>query len=149
MLTTTIEQDLLTARKNDAKHVKHASEQKETLTLLKASLQNEAIKKQADLTDDDTIKIIRSNVKQLNQTLDSAKSAKRDELIEKTQRQIEILTTYLPTTLSADELSTKIENDSDFNHDMNFGNAMKLLMSKFKGQVEGKTAKEALTKYLK
>lgn len=148
MLTTTIEQDLLTARKNDAKHIKYASEQKETLTLLKASLQNEAIKKQADLTDDDTIKIIRSNVKQLNQTLDSAKSAKRDELIEKTQRQIEILTAYLPTTLSADELSTKIENDSDFNHDMNFGDAMKLLMAKVKGQVEGKTAKEVLTKYL-
>lgn len=149
MLTTTIEQDLLTARKNDAKHVEHASEQKETLTLLKASLQNEAIKKQADLTDDDAIKIIRSNVKQLNQTLDSAKSAKRDELIEKTQRQIEILTAYLPATLSVDELFAKIENDSDFNHELNFGNAMKLLMSKFKGQVEGKTAKEALTKYLK
>jgi len=149
MLTTTIEQDLLTARKNDAKHVKYASEQKETLTLLKASLQNEAIKKQADLTDDDAIKIIRSNVKQLNQTLDSAKSAKRDELIEKTQRQIAILTAYLPATLSVDELFAKIENDSDFNHELNFGNAMKLLMSKFKGQVEGKTAKEALTKYLK
>lgn len=149
MITSTIEQDLLTARKNDAKHVEHASEQKETLTLLKASLQNEAIKKQADLTDDDAIKIIRSNVKQLNQTLDSAKSAKRDELIEKTQRQIEILTAYLPATLSVDELFAKIENDSDFSQDLNFGNAMKLLMSKFKGQVEGKTAKEALTKYLK
>lgn len=149
MLTTTIEQDLLTARKNDAKHVEHASEQKETLTLLKASLQNEAIKKQADLTDDDVIKVIRSNVKQLNQTLDSAKSAKRDELIEKTQRQIEILTAYLPAALSVDELFAKIENDSDFSQDLNFGNAMKLLMSKFKGQVEGKTAKEALTKYLK
>lgn len=149
MITTTIEQDLLTARKNDAKHVEHASEQKETLTLLKASLQNEAIKKQADLTDDDAIKIIRSNVKQLNQTFDSAKSAKRDELIEKTQRQIEILTAYLPATLSVDELFAKIENDSDFSQDLNFGNAMKLLMSKFKGQVEGKTAKEALTKYLK
>lgn len=148
MLTTTIEQDLLTARKNDAKHVMHASEQKETLTLLKASLQNEAIKKQADLTDDDAIKIIRSNVKQLNQTLDSAKSAKRDELIEKTQRQIEILTAYLPATLSVDELFAKIENDSDFSQDLNFGDAMKLLMAKFKGQVEGKTAKEALTKYL-
>ena len=98
MLTTTIEQDLLTARKNDAKHVKYTSEQKETLTLLKASLQNEAIKKQTDLTDDDAIKIIRSNVKQLSQTLDSAKSAKRDELIEKTQRQIAILTAYLPAT---------------------------------------------------
>lgn len=149
MLTTTIEQDLLTARKNDAKHVECASEQKETLTLLKASLQNEAIKKQADLTDDDAIKIIRSNVKQLNQTLDSAKSAKRDELIEKTQRQIAILTAYLPATLSVDELFAKIENDSDFNHELNFGNAMKLLMSKFKGQVDGKTAKKALTKYLK
>lgn len=149
MLTTTIEQDLLTARKNDAKHVIYASEQKETLTLLKASLQNEAIQKQANLTDEDAIKIIRSNVKQLNQTLDSAKSAKRDELIEKTQRQIAILTAYLPATLTVDELFAKIENDSDFNHELNFGNAMKLLMSKFKGQVEGKTAKEALTKYLK
>lgn len=117
--------------------------------MLKASLQNEAIKKQTDLTDDDAIKIIRSNVKQLNQTLDSAKSAKHDELIEKTQRQIAILTAYLPATLSVDELFAKIENDSDFNHELNFGNAMKLLMSKFKGQIEGKTAKEALTKYLK
>lgn len=148
MLQKDIEQALLKARLDKAKNVEGAETNAETLTLLKASLQNESIKLQKDLTDDDVIKIIKSNVKQLNQTLESAEKAQRETLIAKTKTQIALLSKYLPQTLSETELLSKIENDTQFSKDMPFGRVMGLVMKTFGAQIDGNTAKSAVKSYL-
>ncbi len=142
MLSEKIESQLLAARKNNDIVVK------DTLTLLKASLQNKAIELQHDLSDDDVVKVIKSNVKQLNQTLDSAKTSGRQELIEKTTSQLELLSAYLPKVLSQEEILAQISNNDAFSTEMPFGQAMGLLMKTFGDQVDGKTASAALKSYL-
>ena len=149
MLQNDIEQALLKARLDKAKAVPEAGTTTETLTLLKASLQNESIKLQKDLTDKDIIKVIKSNVKQLNQTLESAEKAQRDELIAKTKAQLELLSAYLPKTLSEDEILTEIEANSSFSKDLPFGKAMGLAMKHFAGKADGATVKLALQSYLR
>lgn len=142
MLSEKIESQLLAARKNNDAVVK------DTLTLLKASLQNKAIELQHALSDDDVVKVIKSNVKQLNQTLDSAKTSGRQELIEKTTSQLELLSAYLPKVLSQEEILAQISSNDAFTTDMPFGQAMGLLMKTFGDQVDGKTASAALKSYL-
>lgn len=142
MLSEKIESQLLAARKNNDTVVK------ETLTLLKASLQNKAIELQHDLSDDDVVKVIKSNVKQLNQTLESAKKSGRQELIDKTNAQLNLLSDYLPNVLSKKEIIAQLSTDDTFSTDMPFGKAMGLLMKKFGDQVDGKTASTALKSYL-
>lgn len=148
MLQKDIEQALLKARLDKAKNINGAETKAETLTLLKASLQNESIKLQKDLTDDDVIKTIKSNVKQLNQTLESAEKAQREALIVKTKTQIALLSKYLPQTLSETELLSKIESDAQFSKDMPFGRVMGLVMKTFAAQIDGNTAKSAVKSYL-
>lgn len=148
MLQKDIEQALLKARLDKSKTIPGADTTAETLTLLKASLQNESIKLQKDLSDDEVIKTIKSNVKQLNQTLESAQKAQREELIAKTKAQLDILTAYLPKTLSEDEVFSQIESNDSFSKDLPFGKAMGLAMKTFSGKADGTTVKSAVQKYL-
>lgn len=146
MLKDQIEKALLTARLDVAKKKPNADVAKETLTLLKASIQNEAIKNQAELSDEEIVTIVKSNVKQLNQTLDSAKVAERQELIEKTEAQIALLSVYLPQTMTEDQILDYLKDN--FSVDMPFGQAMGKIMKDLSGKIDGATAKSALQKYL-
>ena len=144
MIKETVEQNLLNARK----HANNESSiEKETLTLLKAGFQNEEIKTQHELTDDEAIKIIKSNVKQLNQTLDGAKKAGREDLITKTISQIDLLEAYLPAQLSENEIILELEKDN-FDKTLPFGRAMGTAMKMFNGRADGTVVKSALQKYL-
>lgn len=142
MLFEKINEQLLTARKTNNSIVK------DTLTMLKASIQNKQIETQHDLSDDEIIKVIKSNVKQLNQTLDSAKTSKRQDLITKTESQLDLLTEYLPKTLSKNEIVKALTQNNAFTSDMPFGKAMGLTMKTFGDQIDGNTAKEALKEFL-
>lgn len=142
MLLEQIETQLLTARKNNDQTTK------DTLTLLKASIQNQKIAKQHDLSDDEITSVIKSNVKQLNQTLESAKKSQRQELIDKTLSQLDLLNAYLPQTMSEEDIITYLESNDNFSVDMPFGQAMGLIMKSLDQQVDGQTAKSALKTYL-
>ena len=144
MIKTTVEQNLLNARKNVTSD---SAIEKETLTLLKAGFQNEEIKTQHELTDEEAIKIIKSNVKQLNQTLDGAKKSGREALITKTISQIDLLEDYLPAQLSENDIVLELEKN-DFDNNLPFGRAMGSAMKIFNGRADGAVVKSALQKYL-
>lgn len=142
MLFTKINDELLIARKENNTIIK------DTLTMLKASIQNKQIEMQHDLSDDEIIKVIKSNAKQLNQTLDSAKASQRQELIEKTEAQLKLLSNYLPKMMSKNEIINELSNNTLFTKDMPFGKAMGLTMKTFGDKIDGNTAKEALKGFL-
>ena len=141
MLSEKIESQLLAARKNNDTIVK------DTLTLLKASLQNKAIELQHDLSDDDVVKVIKSNVKQLNQTLDSAKKSGRQELIAKTTSQLELLSAYLPKVLSQEEILAQISSNDVSSTEIPSGQDTGLLMKTLGEQADVNTATGALKSY--
>src|ERR1700680_5339104 len=77
------------------------------LRMLKAALMNAAIEKssrQDQLNDADAFQVIRKQVKQRQDSIESFEKGGRAELAAKEKDELAILSAYLPQGLSADEL---------------------------------------------
>src|SRR5699024_1903346 len=99
---------LLDRLNNDMKQAMRAKDKEKlsVIRMVKASLQNEAIQLGVDtLEEDDELTILSRELKQRNDSLDEFKSAGRDDLVEKMEKEIEILKVYMPEQLSEEERS--------------------------------------------
>lgn len=101
------------------------------LTILKSRLDSAARDKKESLTDDDILVVVRSEIKQTNQALDFAQKSGREDLIEKEEKKIKILESFLPEQLSDDEAKSKLK--LVITSEMNMGEAMKLAKSELNG----------------
>lgn len=123
----------------------------DTLRLLKAAIKNEELKANQDLTDDDLIKVISTEIKKRKQAIESYEQADRKELADKEKQEILVLEKYLPQQLSAEELEVLVketiaEVGAESAKDM--GRVMKTLMQKVRGAADGKTVNELVRKLL-
>ncbi len=76
---------------------------RDILRFVLSQIKNKEIDTQKQLTDDQIIKIIQKEVKQINETMDSLRASNTDWLDDE-QEKIDILSAYLPEMLSEDEL---------------------------------------------
>ena len=80
------------------------------LRFLNAQIQNKEIEKgRKKLADEEIIKLMRKQVKELKESLSFFEKGKREDLIKKTKTEIEILKTYLPQQLSDEQLEKEVE----------------------------------------
>src|SRR5438270_12397390 len=101
-LSERIDQDLKTAMRE-----KNATKLG-VLRMLKAALMNATIEKsgaQGELSDADATQVIRKQVKQRHDSIESFEKGGRAELAAKEKEELSILQSYLPQQMSADELS--------------------------------------------
>ena len=124
------------------------------LRLLKAAIMNAAIEKsgaQSQLNDADATQVIRKQVKQRQDSIESFEKGGRPELAEKEKQEISILEQYLPQQMSGDELS-KIVRDTilelNASSKAQMGAVMKALQPKLGGRVDGKTLSQEVQKQL-
>src|ERR1700726_2211424 len=78
------------------------------LRMLKAALMNAAIEKsgaQSQLNDAEAVQVIRKQVKQRQDSIESFEKGGRAELVEKEKKELSILNEYLPQAMNADELA--------------------------------------------
>src|SRR5690242_16471091 len=78
------------------------------LRMLKSALKYAAIEKsdpEGELDDAEAIQVIRKQVKQRQDSIESFEKGGRVELAEKEKRELELLSHYLPAGLSNEELS--------------------------------------------
>src|SRR5205807_6113232 len=78
------------------------------LRMLKAALTNATNEKagaDSTLTDTETIQVIRKQVKQRQDSIESFEKGGRPELAAKEKEELSILQSYLPQAMSADEIS--------------------------------------------
>ncbi|MCL5407253.1 MAG: GatB/YqeY domain-containing protein [Patescibacteria group bacterium] len=101
-LLVQIDQDLVTAMK-EKDEIKVS-----TLRMLKSALKNFEIQKKTELEDADTIKVIQSQIKSRNDSIELYKKGNREELAQKEEKEVEILKNYLPQQLSEEEIRTKV-----------------------------------------
>lgn len=90
--------DMKTAMKNREK------EKLTVIRMVKSSLQNEAIKKQADLTEEEELQVLSREVKQRNDSLHEFRKANREDLAEQVENELAIIQAYMPEQLSDEEL---------------------------------------------
>ena len=124
------------------------------LRMLKAAMMNAAIEKsgaQGQLADADATQVVRKQVKQRQDSIESFEKGGRPELAAKEKDELSILESYLPQAMSADELS-KIVRDTiaevGATSKAQMGVVMKALQAKVGGRADGKTLSVEVQKQL-
>ena len=84
---------------------------KDTMITIKANIQNEEIKLHRDLTESEELVILKRESKQMKESLDAAKSANREDLIEKFSTQLSYIEDLLPQMMSEDEILASNANN--------------------------------------
>ena len=79
-----------------------------TLRMAKAALQNREIEKGGELDDEEMSKLLRSLVKQRNDSVEQYEKGGRQELADKEKAEIKILEQYLPQSASREEIETAV-----------------------------------------
>ena len=111
------------------------------LRMIKAAAKNKEIEKGASLTDDEIYTIFRSFVKRANESIEQFSKAGRTDLAEKEKEELSIIQNYLPKQLGEDEVKGLIKeaiSEVGAAGPKDMGKVMKLVMSKTKGQADGK-----------
>lgn len=115
------------------------------LRLLKAALMNAAIEKsgaQGELSDADATQVIRKQVKQRQDSIESFEKGGRAELAAKEKEEMSILQSYLPQAMSADEISKIVREtitEVGATSKTQMGAVMKVLQAKVADRVDGKS----------
>lgn len=138
--------DMKEAMKNKEK------ERLSVIRMIKASLQNEAIKLgKKQLTDDEELTVLSREVKQRKDSLHEFEKAGRTDLIEKTKKELTYINAYLPEQLSEDELKSIIEQtmaDIGASSKADIGKVMAAVMPKVKGKADGATVNRLVQRLL-
>src|SRR6476659_9094265 len=105
------------------------------LRMLKSAVKYAAIEKPDGVLDDTAAtQVIRKQVKQRQDSIESFEKGGRPELAAKEKEEMEILNAYLPKGLSVEELSTLVREAI-----AEMGAVMKALQGKVAGRADGKT----------
>ena len=126
-------------------------EKANTLRTLISKLKDQQIKLRKDISDEETLKIIKTLVKQRKESAEIYSRVGREELADKENFEISILNNYLPKLMSDEEvllLIKKIIDETNAKDLSDIGKVMPLVMQRGKGQVDGKIANRVLRSLL-
>jgi len=123
------------------------------LRMLKAAMTNAAIEKGADseLSDAEASQVIRKQVKQRQDSIESFEKGGRAELAAKEKEELSILQSYLPQAMSADEISKIVREtiaEVGATSKAQMGAVMKAVQAKVAGRADGKTLSVEVQKQL-
>ncbi|MCX6740625.1 MAG: GatB/YqeY domain-containing protein [Candidatus Parcubacteria bacterium] len=119
------------------------------LRLINAATKNERIKKMADLTDEDVIKVLKSEIKKRKEAIVDYTKGARQDLIDKEQAEIVAIEKYLPQQMGEDELRSKIAAIIEALEEKdNIGKVMGKVMAELKGQADGTLVKKIVEELL-
>jgi uncharacterized protein YqeY len=124
------------------------------LRMLKSALKYAAIEKggaDGDLNDAEAVQVIRKQVKQRQDSIESFEKGGRAELVAKEKDELSILQTYLPQAMSLDDLSKIVHEtiaEVGATSKAQMGAVMKALQPKVAGRADGKTLSAEVQKQL-
>ena len=126
-------------------------EKANALRTLISKLKDQQIKLRKDISDEESLKIIKTLVKQRKESAEIYSKAGREELAEKENFEISILDNYLPKLMSKKDvlsLIKKIVDETNAKDLSDIGKVMPLVMQRGKGKVDGKIANRILRSLL-
>ncbi|MGP1541341.1 GatB/YqeY domain-containing protein [Peptostreptococcus stomatis] len=124
---------------------------KSVVTLIRAAIKQHEVDNRVELADDAIIDIISKQLKQRKDSLAEFENANRDDLVEETKSEIQVLEGYLPQQLSEEELEkivieTIAEVGATSMKDM--GKIMATIKPKTAGRADGRKINELVKKNL-
>ena len=103
MLRQKIQDDQITALKSGEKT------KLGILRFILAQIKNKEIDKKSELTDEETMVVLRKVIKELKESVEAFEKGVRKELAEDNKKQLEIASVYLPSEISDEELKKEVE----------------------------------------
>ena len=128
------------------------AERTSTLRMVKAAIMHREKEGAGELSDEDVMKLLRSQVKQRRDSVEQYQKAGRQELVEKEAAEIAVIEEYLPQAASEAEIEQAVadaiaETGAASMKDM--GAVMKASMAKLAGKnADGKIVSETVKKKL-
>jgi uncharacterized protein len=146
-------QEEIDADLKDAMRSKDA-ERLSVLRMVKSALTNAAIEKRGatgGLEDSEAVGVIRKQVKQRLDSIESFEKGGRPELAAKERKELDFLAEYLPQPLTENEINQLVKDaiaQAGATSKAQMGAVMKIASEKASGRVDGKTLSQAVQKAL-
>ncbi|MCI5960018.1 MAG: GatB/YqeY domain-containing protein [Lachnospiraceae bacterium] len=127
-------------------------ERKDSLSMLLSALKNKAIDKREDLTEDEENEVIKKEIRQTKETMESA-PADRTDIKEQCEKRLAVYQAFVPADLSEDAIKEIIQgvlNDLGIEKatPKDKGKIMKELMPKVKGKAEGAVVNKLVGEFM-
>lgn len=144
---------LLERLNNDMKQAMK-SKDKDKLTvirMIKASLQNEAIKLGNELSEEQELTVLSREMKQRKDSLHEFDKAGRPDLVEKLRQELEVVELYMPEQLSEEEVDSIVREtiaETGASSKADMGKVMSAIMPKVKGKADGSLVNKLVQQHL-
>lgn len=144
---------LLERLNNDMKQAMKNKEKDKlsVIRMLKASLQNEALKQRQDLTDDEELTVLSRELKQRKDSLQEFENAGRSDLVDKVRTELGYVEAYMPEQLSEEGISEIVKatiEEVNATSKADMGRVMGALMPKVKGKADGSLVNKLVLQHL-
>ena len=128
-------------------------DRKDSLSMLLSALKNAEIDKRSPLTEDEANAVIKKELKQTKETMDTA-PADRTDIIEEARKRMEVYQEFAPADLTVEQITEIIngvlkELEMEAPTAKDKGRIMKVLMPLVKGKADGKVVNEVLAGMMK
>jgi uncharacterized protein YqeY len=123
------------------------NETRDAIRYVLAAVQNAEIDKRAELTPEDEIRLLQSQVKQRQDSIEQFRAGGREDLIEKEEAQVRIIEKYLPKQMDDDELAGLVQAgiaEAGAEGPKDMGKVMGLLKPRTEGRVDGRRLSSAV-----
>ena len=122
-----------------------------TLRMLRAAIKNREVELQAELDDQEILRLISTQVKQRKKAIRQFKDGGRDDLVNKEEQELSVLMSYLPEQHSPEAINDIVagviqELGAKDLKDM--GRVMKTVMGQLAGSADGRLVNEMARKHL-
>jgi uncharacterized protein YqeY len=134
MLRQKIQQDTINAMKTQDK------QKLEVLRYLSSQIKDEEIKGgRKELTDEQIVKLIASQIKKLKESLAAFEKGQREDLVKKTKFEIETLSVYLPAQLPVQDLEKEVDKIIAANKNLPVGALIGISVKALAGKADNAT----------
>ena len=112
-----------------------------TIRMVRSAIKNVEIDVKRTLNDDEVLEILGREIKQRKDALQEFENASRFDLVDNLKHEIDILSVYLPTQLTEEEIIAIVREtiqEAGATSKADMGKVMGALMPKVKGRADGK-----------
>ena len=112
-----------------------------TIRMIRSAVKNKEIEQRSELTDEGITKVIQGLVRKGEESVEQFRAGGRTDLVEKEEKEIEILRSFLPQPISREEILRIIDQsieETQASSSKDLGKVMKSVIPKLGGKADGK-----------
>jgi len=111
------------------------------LRMLQSAIRNKEIEKnKSELTDEEVIEVITSEIKKRRESIEGYMKVRRQDLADRENSELDVLMKYMPKQLTEEEVREEVRKaiqEAGVNNSKELGKVMKVIIPRTKGKADG------------